>query len=356
MATSLRTYRVRTVLCVVASLIAACGGRTGYYGEETAEPGSDEATGGSPSYTGTGGATPQAGSKGWHYATGGTSMWATGGKSGVWATGGTAYTYGGSKAYTTGGKTYASGGASMPATGGKTFASGGATMPATGGKAFATGGATMPATGGKAFASGGATMPATGGKAIASGGATFPATGGNGFSSGGLPATGGSGTVSCAAVICPAIPTTCRQIVQDPGACCPTCLDSGCPTCAAIACPTGSHAEVVAGDCCASCVADPPDACVVGQQSYASMRASMLEKYGSLGCSNSTDCVIIPENNACALTCGIVTPSRMSTSFQDSLDTNAKSYCSMCKPPLAVPCVSMLPACVNGKCIAVSSL
>ena len=222
-------------------------------------------------------------------------------------------------------------------------------MQATGGKAFSTGGAPMPATGGNAFSTGGAPTPATGGKAFSTGGAPTPATGGNAFS------TGGSSAVSCAGVVCAAIPTTCTQIVQAPGACCPTCLDSGCPPCTIVVCLAGTHAETAVGACCATCVADPPDTCTTGQQSYASMRASMMDKYGSSGCKNSTECVIIPENNSCTWTCGIATPSSMSSSFQSNLDSSAKSYCASCKPPPAVLCELMVPACVNSKCVAVNS-
>ena len=250
MPTFFRANRMRTVLCVSASLIAACGGRTGSDGNETIGTGSDGATGGGLSYTTTGGALPE--------------------------TGGTPWTY-------------------------------------------STGGAPMPATGGKAFS------------------------------------TGGSSAVSCAGVVCAAIPTTCTQIVQAPGACCPTCLDSGCPPCTIVVCLAGTHAETAVGACCATCVADPPDACTTGQQSYASMRASMMDKYGSSGCKNSTECVIIPENNSCTWTCGIATPSSMSSSFQSNLDSSAKSYCASCKPPPAVLCELMVPACVNSKCVAVNS-
>ena len=312
MATFFRAKRVRTVLCVSASLIAACGGRTDSDGNETIGTGSDGATGGGLSYTTTGGALPE---------TGGTSF------------------------------TYSTGGAPMPATGGKAFSTGGAPMPATGGKSVsAAGGAPMPATGGKAFSTGGAPMPATGGKAFSTGGAPTPATGGKSVS-----AAGGSSGVSCAGVVCAAIPTTCTHIVQAPGTCCPTCLDSGCPPCATVVCLAGTHAETAVGACCATCVADPPDPCTTGQQSYASARASMIDKYGSSGCKNSTECVIIPENNLCTSTCGIATPSSMSSSLQSNLDSSAKSYCTSCKPPPVVVCELMVPACVNAKCVAVNS-
>ena len=220
-----------------------------------------------------------------------------------------------------------------------------------GGLSYTTTGGALPETGGTpwTYSTGGAPMPATGGKAFSTGGAPTPATGGNAFS------TGGSSAVSCAGVVCAAIPTTCTQIVQAPGACCPTCLDSGCPPCANVTCPTGTHLELAVGACCETCVADPPDPCTTGQQSYASMRASMMDKYGSSGCKNSTECVIIPENNSCTWTCGIATPSSMSSSFQSNLDSSAKSYCASCKPPPAVLCELMVPACVNSKCVAVNS-
>ena len=190
-------------------------------------------------------------------------------------------------------------------------------------------------------ATGGATVTSTGGAGVTpTGGATGIATGGAG------------GTVSCTTVVCPSIPSSCKKIVQSPSACCPVCTDTGCDPCPDLACASGTHAETAVGACCPTCVADPPDACTQGQQSYASMRTSMLTKYSSSGCKNSTDCVLVTEHNLCVWNCNVPLPSVMSSSFVSNLSSNAQSYCATCSTPAAPSCEQLIPACVNGNCVA----
>lgn len=162
---------------------------------------------------------------------------------------------------------------------------------------------------------------------------------------------GASSAMNCAKVTCPAIPNSCKEVVQDPGECCPTCTDSGCGECALIKCAAGTHSETLAGDCCPSCVADPPDPCLKGQSSYAELRAQMLEKYSSTGCKNSSDCTLIVENTACDFVCNTALPSTLASSFTSNLENVAMSSCATCSAPEPVPCVALLPACVNGKCV-----
>jgi len=85
------------------------------------------------------------------------------------------------------------------------------------------------------------------------------------------------------------------------------------------------------------------------------MRTSMITKYSSNGCKNSSDCVLVPENNLCAWNCDIALPSSMSGSFVSNLTQNAQSYCATCPTATAPQCEQMIAACVNGKCIAASS-
>jgi hypothetical protein len=164
------------------------------------------------------------------------------------------------------------------------------------------------------------------------------------------------GAPSCATVVCPSIPTSCKKIVQDPSACCPTCTDTGCSPCPDLSCTSGMHVETAVGACCPTCVPDPPNACTQGQQSYASIRASMLTKYSSIGCKNSSDCVLVSENNLCAWTCNVPLPSTMSSSFVSNLNSAAQSECATCTAPTAPSCDLnlMIPACVNGNCVAVN--
>lgn len=172
------------------------------------------------------------------------------------------------------------------------------------------------------------------------------------LASGGAAATGGTaGALSCAGVNCPAIPDSCTDIVQDPNACCPTCTDTGCDPCADITCASGTHLDTPAGACCPQCVVDPVDPCTQGQQNYAAMRATLLDKYGSLGCNNSSDCVIVLEDNLCVANCGDPLPSSMAASFEANLTAEANNDCATCSTPVPPNCVSVVPACVNGKCV-----
>ncbi len=202
-------------------------------------------------------------------------------------------------------------------------------------------------------ASGGSTAASAGGSdATTAGGSS---TGGSDIGGTGGFETGGSGGGSndCKGVACAPIPDSCKRIVQEPGACCPTCPDTGCDPCPDLTCDAGTHAETAPGDCCPTCQPDPPDACAQGQAAYMDLRASMLEKYGSSGCMNSSDCVTVVEDNACASTCGAILPASTAMFFESNI-ANAADACSTCPPIEPKPqCPAMTPGCVNGKCTAV---
>jgi hypothetical protein len=192
------------------------------------------------------------------------------------------------------------------------------------------------------------------GKPTSDSGATsgMSTTGGAGGSAGSSVANGGA--LPCSKVTCPSIPTSCKRIVQAADACCPTCLDTGCDVCAALDCAEGTHSETVPGDCCPSCVADPPDACATGQQVYADVRAMLLDKYGSSGCSNSTDCTLVSENNACSVACSVVLPLSTAHNFVANLESLAAG-CATCPPAGEVDCKAQAAACVNGRCVGVDA-
>lgn len=213
-----------------------------------------------------------------------------------------------------------------------------------------SGGASAITTTGTGNAS--STLAAAGGTsaAIASGGTTvIVASGGTGtVASGGTPAT-----AWCAQVICPALPTACTKIAQDPNACCPECLESTCPPCADVNCAAGTHPEIPDGSCCSECFADPLDACGQGQRDYPRQRAQMLDKYASVGCVNSSECVIVAEHNSCVWSCGYALPSTTAANLESNLTNVAESYCASCPAPDPVFCEVMAPACVNGRCVAV---
>jgi hypothetical protein len=272
-------------------------------------------------------------------STGGAAGKASGGASGIATSG-----FGG----------YASGGVAGASMGGAA----GFTYPAGGAAGASRGGA-----GGGARASGGIAGAATGGASggtRASGGAAGAATGGAGggtHASGGAIASGGAGgAVSCAGVVCAPIPSTCKKLVQEPGACCPTCTDTGCNSCPPLTCQPGMVPEILAGDCCPTCVADAASLCASGRKNYTNVRQQMIDKYGSAGCKNSSDCTLVLESNACAYVCNVPLPISTASNFAPNLSGTAVSYCANCSPPAPVVCDSMAPACLNGKCVAVSAL
>jgi hypothetical protein len=267
-------------------------------------------------------------------------------------------TTGGATSSTAGttGVTGGNGGTSEDLTGasyaGTTGATGGTagTIGATGGRgAMVTSGGTTGTTGGMTgtrggTGGGGTTLTTSTGGVAGSGGTT------NGS---GAAATGGTaGALSCAGVNCLALPASCKDIVQDPNACCPTCTDTGCDPCADITCASGTHLETPVGACCPQCVVDPVDPCAQGRQDYAAMRTTLLDKYATLGCNNSSDCVIVPEDNRCVSSCGNLLPSTMSASLEANLTAEANNNCATCSTPIAPSCVSVVPACVNRKCVA----
>ena len=215
----------------------------------------------------------------------------------------------------------------------------------TGGVGTSTsGGATALSTGGAAGNSS-AVVPGTSGV----GGSINAASGGAGGTS---PSGGSTGARSCDGIACGSLPASCKKVIQEVGACCPTCTDTGCGPCVDVACAAGTHKETLPADCCASCVPDPPDPCLKGQQDYSALRTQMLDKYGSVGCKNSSDCMLVLEFNACAAVCNVPVPSSMVDTLQSNLRSSAATYCGGCPAPTSVLCEHMVPACMNGRCVA----
>jgi hypothetical protein len=211
-----------------------------------------------------------------------------------------------------------------------------------------------PGAGGAAANDTGGTQGDTGGTQGDTGGTQGDTGGTQGDTGGTQGDTGGSaGSVTCEKVDCPNIPTSCKKLVQAPGACCPTCLDTGCEPCATVDCDDGYHAETLAGACCPTCVADPPDACEVGQKTYDDVRQQMLEKYGSSGCQNSSDCALVLEDTKCSYVCNVPLPSSTVRNFLDNVQSLASPGCQTCDAPEQYTCMKKLPACVNAKCTAV---
>ena len=274
------------------------------------------------------------------------TMSSNGGATAIAAGGTTTIATGGTPAIPTGGTIpIPTGGASGASTGG---IAGTATGGAIGAGASSSGG--YPAGGAAGAAKGGAA-----GATLAFGGAAGAIRGGAGGRVGTGGAGGAGGTQSCSGVVCSPIPSSCKKLVQEPGACCPTCTDTGCGPCPALTCPTGTHQELLAGDCCPSCVTNPTDPCLQGKQDYATVRQQMFDKYTSSGCKNSSDCTLVLESNACAQVCNVALPTIMASSFPSNLRSVAATDCATCPVQAPITCDAMTPACVNGKCVAVSS-
>jgi hypothetical protein len=79
----------------------------------------------------------------------------------------------------------------------------------------------------------------------------------------------------------------------------------------------------------------------------------MLDQYGSLRCSSDSDCLVVVVNTLCGVSCADPLPITMSVSFVSDLTSTANSYCASCATPDPVYCERMVPACQNGKCVAV---
>jgi hypothetical protein len=109
------------------------------------------------------------------------------------------------------------------------------------------------------------------------------------------------------------------------------------------------------GDCCPSCVANPPDPCLKGQQDYAAFRKELFDKYASVGCKNSKDCTLVLENNACAFVCSVPLPITTASNFPPNMAGMATGFCATCPSPARITCDPMTPSCVNGSCVAVAA-
>jgi hypothetical protein len=207
---------------------------------------------------------------------------------------------------------------------------------------------------GTSIGQGGALSSDAGGNGAVGGDGTGGGTGGSSNKDGGAANGGSMPDSACAHVTCPGIPTSCKRIVQEPDACCPTCLDTGCDVCPPLDCAEGTHSETEPGDCCPSCVTDPPDACTTGQQDYAEVRAALLDKYTSSGCSNSSGCTLVFEHNACHVACNVALPVVSAVSFTSNLDARGPN-CATCPAPAELDCAAEVAACVNGRCVAVDA-
>jgi len=107
------------------------------------------------------------------------------------------------------------------------------------------------------------------------------------------------------------------------------------------------------GDCCPSCVPEPPDACEKGRAAYVDLRAQLVDKYGSITCNSSAECALVQEDNLYQFACPIALPSSTTESFKSNIQ-QAEVSCSSCRLTDRAPilCETVIAACVNGRCTA----
>jgi hypothetical protein len=181
------------------------------------------------------------------------------------------------------------------------------------------------------------------------------ASGGRIGSAGTSSTTGGAvptaGTTSAGGgCVCSAKPCPPGYIsVPNTEGCCSHC-ESACSNalCPAIACGSGSHLELLAGQCCPTCV---QDSCEAQRAGYQAFRQQLVEKYSSFGCMTSNDCTVYYEKNQCGVGCGIAMPTAAINNLDGNLQSYAQSSCSPNCMFAVQPCPAPpAPICVRGLC------
>jgi hypothetical protein len=173
---------------------------------------------------------------------------------------------------------------------------------------------------------------------------------GGGITLGGKASAGGSTGGACGTCDPIACPPDSVPILS-PDGCCSGCEPLSCPDipCPSMDCGAGYHPERLPGACCPACVAN---SCAAQLESYASLRAILVEKYQSLGCVDDFSCFTFYDQNACDSSCGIPIPLQAFSDLQRNLNDFAQRTCSPNCPPVPQPCVPpSTPRCVGGRCV-----
>ncbi len=197
-------------------------------------------------------------------------------------------------------------------------------------------------------------VAAVGGSASGGGAATRSKGGaaGNGATSGAgtLPGSDAGPPVcidNCPEIACPA-----GQTLQypDPTLCCPVCVAcnaSDRATCQpSYDCGPAAHAEVLPGQCCLSCVANDPDACMT-QVSGANDHALSIVRQYSQQCQVDSDCAVAVLSTTCSQTCILAPQTSLSALLAELTMVEA---CPACPAPNPITPVCDTPACLNQTC------
>ena len=156
--------------------------------------------------------------------------------------------------------------------------------------------------------------------------------------------TAAGGACTCSAIGCPLN----SRPVPNPDGCCFHCESDCPPACPGVACGSGSVLRMLPGDCCPRCI---EDVCVTQHDVYHAIQSELVNKYGSISCTDSSECTTYFENNACSSGCGIPIAISIVASLDSNLQNAAASICTPdCKLPVP-PCgPTPAPSCIDNRC------
>ncbi len=167
----------------------------------------------------------------------------------------------------------------------------------------------------------------------------------------GTSSFGGCGPTTCPFV--PACDGPNEMLVTPPGECCAVCESTCAQQVCVSGCPSGYTLQMVAGQCCPTCVLSD---CNVGRNNYESQKAALSEKY-AFGCKTDADCVATAVSNACEESACPAYSSildALNADWQTNLNSAAVMDCSSCPqtpPGPPPPCLPpFIPKCAQGAC------
>jgi hypothetical protein len=145
-----------------------------------------------------------------------------------------------------------------------------------------------------------------------------------GAANGGAPGVGNAGAGGCGVTACPAIIGYCAG---------------------------GYHLGTAVGQCCPGCISNSTTDCAQGAVNYQDFEQTQVMFHNF--CMTDTDCVLAPENNACASTCGIAISVSAEASVVSALTDDANNNCGACPPSRTPPpqCPAFFASCTHGACI-----
>jgi hypothetical protein len=154
------------------------------------------------------------------------------------------------------------------------------------------------------------------------GGTPGGGTPGAGAANGGAAGIGNAGAGGCGVTACPAIIGYCAG---------------------------GYHLGTAVGQCCPGCIPNSTTDCAQGAVNYQDFEQTQIMFHNF--CMTDTDCVLAPENNACASTCGIAISVSAEASVVSALTDDANNNCGTCPPSSTPECPGVYASCTYGACV-----